>query len=592
VSGRTIAGEVRLDNRAELLREIGVGPEQCFRMTDLALVLAAYERWGEVCTEKLLGDFAFVVHDDSTGRAFGARDHLGVKPFYYRAGSGGLAFSPRALSIPEADGLPLELDEARVADVCVPGLECVDRTSTFYRGVQRLPPGHRLSWQAGRVTVAPYWAPDPLEEMRLGNEADYVEAFREIFAGAVRCRLKGRAASMLSGGLDSSAIVGYARAVSHEDQGRPLTTLSAITDDPDCEESRHIRAVWSLPGLDPIAIRPEEVGSYRDEIEAYITSIDEPFDDAMMLPLLLYSAARRRGFDAVLDGVDGDTVASHEPDILAGLLRTFAWGRAWREARGFARFYRGTYDPWSSTARLLIANAGSAFAPEFVRARWRPFRRERDVRYALAESLVSGDLAAKIDIPGRLRSLWGERDLHPLRTARQRQAQEITHPQIVAALERYHRVAASQGIEARHPFFDKRVVEFCLGLPRAQKVTDGWSKLIVRRGTAGLLPDDVRWRRGRWVRLGGRFLAAVIAESGEFLASELSGDMAALAPYLDLAKVRALYERHRRGDVDAAERIWTAAVLSSWLRKTGSRLYDVRARANGQAALPCLPRAG
>jgi asparagine synthase (glutamine-hydrolysing) len=159
-------------------------------------------------------------------------------------------------------------------------------------------------------------------------------------------------------------------------------------------------------------------------------------------------------------------------------------------------------------------------------------------------------------------------------------------------LERYHRVAASQGIEARHPFFDKRVVEFCLGLPQAQKVADGWSKLIVRRGTAGLLPDDVRWRRGRWVRLGGRFLAAVIAESGEFLASELSGDMAALAPYLDLAKVRALYDRHRRGDLDAAERIWTAAVLSSWLRKTGSRLYDVCARANGQAALPCLPRAG
>lgn len=592
MSGLTITGEVRLDNRDELLRALDVGPQERLRMTDLVLVLAAYGRWGEDCTAKLLGDFAFVVHDDRSMRAFGARDHLGVKPFYYRAGDRGLAFATRALSIPEVDGLPLELDEARVADVCVPGLECIDRTSTFYRGIQRLPPGHRLTCQGGRVTVVRYWAPDPSGEIRLGNEAEYVETFREIFAEAVRCRLKGETASMLSGGLDSSTVVGYARAIIHKDQGQRLTTLSAITDDVDCEESRHIRAVWRLPGLAPIAIRPEEVDAYRGEIETFVTSMEEPFDDAMMLPLLLYSSARRRGFGAVLDGLDGDTVASHEPDILAGLLRSFAWGAALREARGFARFYRGTYDPWSSTARLLVASAGRAFAPDLARARWRPFRQARDVRDALAESLVSRDLAARADIPGRLRMLWGQRDRHPTRTARERQAQELVHPQLVAALERYHRVAASQRIEARHPFLDKRVVEFCLGLPQAQKVGDGWSKLIVRRGTAGLLPDDVRWRRGRWVRLGGRFLAAVIAESGEFLANELSGDLAPLAPYLDLAKVRALYDRHRRGDPDAAARIWAAAVLSSWLRKNGSKLYDARARADGQAALPCLPTAG
>jgi hypothetical protein len=84
----------------------------------------------------------------------------------------------------------------------------------------------------------------------------------------------------------------------------------------------------------------------------------------------------------------------------------------------------------------------------------------------------------------------------------------------------------------------------------------------------------------------------VIAESGDFLAGELSSDMPELAPYVDLAKVRALFDRYRRGDVEAAEPIWTAAVLSSWLRKTRSKGYDLAARANGPAALPCLPLAG
>jgi len=592
VNDRTITGEVRLDNRHELLRALEVEPDERKRIPDLALILKAYDRWGEACPGKLLGDFAFAIQDDRIGRAFGARDHLGVKPFYYRASGRGLAFATRASAIPESDGLPLELDDARVADVCVPGLEGVDATSTFYRGVLRLPPGHRLAFEAGRASVAPYWTPDPSREIRLGSDAEYVEAFREVFTEAVRCRLSGPAASMLSGGLDSSAIVGYARAILQKDNGPPLTTLSTMTDDPECEESRHIRAVLNMPGLDPIGIRPSEVGDYRDEIATFVASMEEPFDDSMMLPLLVYSAARRRGFTAVLDGVDGDVVASHGPDILAGLLRSGRWGPAFREAQGFARFYTGTYGPWSSAARMLAVNAGRAFAPNPVRAAVRPLRRKLGVRSTLAESFISRDCAAKADVPGRLRRMWSHRDLHPTRSPRERQAQEITHPHIGAALERYHRVAASQGIEARHPFFDKRVVEFCLALPWEQKVGDGWSKRIVRRGAAGFLPDEVRWRRGRWVHLGGRYLSAIIGESGDFLARELSSDMRELAPYVDLAKVRALCDRHHRGDRGPADTVWAAALLSSWLRKTASQGYDLRARANGQAALPRLPIAG
>jgi len=151
------------------------------------------------------------------------------------------------------------------------------------------------------------------------------------------------------------------------------------------------------------------------------------------------------------------------------------------------------------------------------------------------------------------------------------------HPQYPAALERYHRVAASQGVEARHPFLDKRVVEFCLALPWDQKVRDGWSKRIVRQATGGLLPDDVRWRSGRWVHLGWKFVEATMARSDAFFERELAGDMPWLAPYADVSKLREMYRRYRGGDTDAGWTIWTAAVLSSWLRKTASRRYDPHA---------------
>jgi asparagine synthase (glutamine-hydrolysing) len=592
VTDRSIAGEARLDNREELLRALGVEAEERGQISDLTLIARAYDRWGEACPDKLVGDFAFAIQDGLTGRAFGARDHLGVKPFYFRASERGLAFATKASAIPDADGLPLTLDDARVADVCVPGLECVDRTSTFYREVFRLPPGHFLRFETGRAATAPYWTPEPSSEILLRSDNDYVEAFRSVFTDAVRCRLSGSVASMLSGGLDSSAIVGFARAALKNDRRPPLTTLSAMTDDPDCEESSHIRAVLGLPELDPIAVRPGEVGAYRAEIEGFVASMEEPFDDAMMIPLLMYAAARRRGISAVLDGVDGDVVASHEPDLLAGFLRAGRWGLALREARGFARFYSGSYGPWSTTAGLLADNAGRAFVPPWVRAAAHPVRQTLGVRAALAESFVSRDYAATTDVPGRLRTLWANRALGRGLAASQRQARELAHPQICAALERYHRVAASQGIEARHPFFDKRVVEFCLGLPWHQKVSDGWSKSIVRRAAAGRIPDEVCWRRGRWVRLGAKFLDAVVARSGEFLAAELAGSMSELSPYLDLAKVRDAYERHRRGDVEAGPPVWTAAVLSFWLRKTRTRRYDREVSANGPAALPRMSLTG
>jgi asparagine synthase (glutamine-hydrolysing) len=588
VSGSTVTGEARLDNRDELLRALDLDPS----VPDLVLVLQAYQRWGDACACRLLGDFAFVVRDDRTGRVFGARDHLGVKPFYYRASASVLAFATRASAIADIDGLPLELDESRVADVCIPALECVDRTSTFYVGVRRLPPGHRLTFEAGRLSVAAYWTPDASHEIRFASDIEYAEAFREVFREAVRCRLSGPAASMLSGGLDSSAIVGQARAVKQAERGPALTTLSAVTDDPGCEESRHIRAVLELPGLDPITIRPGDVATFRSEIDAFVRDMEEPFDGSMMIPLLSCCAARRRGFAAVLDGVDGDIVASHEPDILAGLLRSGSWRAACHEARGFAGFYAGSYEPWSAATRMLAVNAGRAFAPALVRAAVGTLKRSREAGTTVTESILSRDFAGRIDAAARLRALWAHRGRALPSTPRERQARELAHPQIAAALERYHRVAASQGVEARHPFFDKRVVEFCLALPWDQKVRDGWSKWIVRSSSDGLLPDAVRWRRGRWVRLGWRFLSVAIAGSRDFLEDELASDMVELAPYVNIPRVRALYDRYRRGDVEAAEPSWTAAILSCWLRKSRSKRYDLVARANGRAALSCLPVAG
>jgi hypothetical protein len=134
--------------------------------------------------------------------------------------------------------------------------------------------------------------------------------------------------------------------------------------------------------------------------------MEEPFDSTMMIPLLVYAAARHRGVAAVLDGVDGDTVATLDPDILTELLRAGRWTRAIREARGFSGFYRGNYAPWSSAARLIGLNACRAFAPHFIRAAALPFQRRRDVKgrvWACPSSAAT--VPREPRFPGRLREL-------------------------------------------------------------------------------------------------------------------------------------------------------------------------------------------
>lgn len=509
-------------------------------------VAASYLRFADACPDRIAGDFAFALEDERTGRVFAARDPLGAKPLAYRVVGETIHFARSARALVRAGGVPATLDETRVGDVLVPELEGADRTSTFFREIRRLPPGHRLVFERGRVVTSPYWILDPSREIVPRDDAAAVEAFRAIFRHAVRTRLTDDAGSMLSGGLDSSAIVGFAR--------RPLATFSAVRDDPRCEETRHVRSMLGLPGLDATTFRPEDLDAYRAEIDRFLDTMEEPFDGTMVIPLLCYAAARRRGLTAVLDGVDGDAVASLEPGFLDPLLRGLRFAVALREARGLARFYGDSYPAWSSATRLLAASARRAVTPRAARDAWRRVRRPARVEAALSGTLIRREFAERVGIGGRLEAAWD------------RSVPAVLHANLAAAVERYARVAASQGIEARHPFLDRRLVEFCSTLPWNFRVRDGWSKWIVRRASDGFLPDDVRWRRGRWVRLGPDFLATLVRSRREWVLERLEEARGDLEPFVD---PEALARASPAGEV-----VWQAALLGRWLHSMKRIVYD------------------
>ena len=564
-SGCVIVADARLDNRAEVATALALS-EQLADVGDGELILHAYLVWGADCVDHLLGDFAFAVWDSHRQTLFCARDHFGVRPFYYHHAPGrffAFASEPRAiLVLPQT---PYRINPGRIADFLVSQLEGIDKTSTFFDQVYRLPPAHTLTVTPQDMATRRYWTLEPGAELHLASDDDYTDAFLEVFTQAVQCRLRGdRVGSMLSGGMDSGSIVAVARAQFALAGRGPLPTFSAVAPPGQaCVETNTIHAALSMHGLAPTLVDYGQLAATMPELTKLTWSLDEPFDNHMTLPRAAYLLAVRCGINVVLDGVDGDNVLS-EGSYLAHLVRRGQWHTAYREARGANRFWGGSYPPrW-----VLPRSAYRAFVPlplRRLRHRIRAgARMSSRVQRAVDESLISADFAREIHLAERLAQLDSHGHDDWAQDLGHERARALAHPYLTVGIERYDRVASAMAIEPRHPFLDRRVVDFCLTLPGEQKLRGGWPKAILRRAMDGRLPDAVRWRPGK-EHLGWMFTRELLAEAREEVPAMIERNLTLLAPYVNLDTVHRACAAGEPGGEDGT--LFEVATLASWLER-------------------------
>ncbi len=543
-----ITADARIDNRDELIAALQINNRQSDKIADSESILAAYEKWGEDCPKHLLGDFAFAIWDERKEILFCARDHFGVKPFYYYSSNNTFVFSSEIKAIFCLPEVPRQINEVRIGDYLIKNFN--DTMITSYKNILRLPPAHTITISRGRIEIQNYWKLDPEKEIRFSSDEEYAQEFRRIFTEAVRCRLRSAlpVGSLLSGGLDSSSITCVARKILAP-EGKILDTFSAIFDkNTECDERTFINAVLEGGNLKPHYVPGDERTPLSD-IEKILWHQDEAFF-APGLPIMgwgLYGATKKEGVRVLLDGHDGDGVVSHGYGYLHELARQKRWLALATEIRGASKIY--SQSAWE-TFWLYFYNYGMnslSRKPFILLRRFRKALRRRLSKSNQSQLLsqwsdnINPEFIQRINLEKRYRELQQSK-ISSLQSAKKEHYHTVTNGLQVYALEVLDKAAAAFSIEQRYPFWDKRLVEFCLAIPAEQKLNKGWSRMIMRRAMNNILPVEVQWRTSK-ADFTPNLSHNLLVREKKSLEDLLFRDLRGMEEYIDTQALQKLYQQ-------------------------------------------------
>ena len=593
----TITADARIDNRDELIAALSLQKLTSEKISDSEIILAAYEKWRENCADKLLGAFAFVIWDRQQQQLFCARDHFGVKPFYYYHGDRRFIFASEIKAIVGLPEVPKEINEVRIGDYLTSTLD--DAEITSYQNVWRLLPAHTLTVSCqGELSLNRYWSLDPSRTIELNSDREYAEKFRAIFTEAVRCRLRSAfpVGSHLSGGLDSTSVTCVARDLLQQDNTE-LHTFSNIFDSvPECNEREYIETVIKEGGLTPHFVHPDQTGPLS-QWQQFFKYSDESLIGNCYLIWGLNRATEKAGVRIALNGFDGDTTVSHGVLRLTELANSGDWETFISEGTALAQNFKqkpqlilrhyGTEVLKQSIKRgklfafmkgiskiyihiglsrhqLLIECGVKPLLPKALQQTW------RKLRHGVCATtnpfpLINPEFAQRINLQKRLRK-FDSSDNPPL-TVKEHNWRELTSGLMSIPLESMDIFAAAFGIEYRHPFMDKRLIEYCLALPASQKMNQGWSRIVLRRAMAGILPPEIQWR-GDKSNLTPSFNQGLFKYNKSLLEVSMVKDAEKIANFINLKQLNNIYQNlisKNKLKKNTVNNIWSVVSLFFWL---------------------------
>jgi asparagine synthase (glutamine-hydrolysing) len=530
-------------NYRELRQELERAGHRFRTHGDTEVLVHLYEQCGDRFAERLRGMFAAALWDARRRRLVLARDRFGIKPLYYGEGAGELAFASELRALPRGQ-IDLDALEAFLAFNSIPA------PLTIFREARKLPAGHLLLWEDGRVRLERFARPAPVraDELRADEEAELVEELRSRVRDSVRAHLVSDVpvGLLLSGGVDSS----FLAALAAEESSEPLRTFSIGFEERSFDELAEARRVADRYGTRhrELVLRPDAALLLPALAEAF----DEPFADSSALPTYLVSQLAARDVKVALSGEGGDELFggyyTYAADLLAARL-----GR-------FARLGRPLVE------RLPTSSSKASFeykAKRFVRAAHLPPLE----RHHGWKEIFSAD--ARAELTGRTSS-FDPVDILRARYDETRGADELARLQDVDLgvylvddlLVKTDRASMAHSLEARVPYLDTVVTNLALALPTRHKVRRLSKKVLLRQAAEPLLPRAVVHGKKRGFSIPAA--AWLRGELEPFARETLSAETLLRHGFFRPDVVTRLLDDHLAGRDDLSRQLWGLLAFTLW----------------------------
>jgi asparagine synthase (glutamine-hydrolysing) len=474
LDGKTwIVADARIDAHEDLfaaLKEAGEFDMVPSRWTDAELILRAYRSWGLHCVEHLLGDFAFGIWDESKKRLFCARDHMGVKPFYYAQLGAYVIFSNTLDCIRRDPRISDKLNDLAIADFLFFGFNQEPATTSFAE-IRRIPPAHYATWCRDGFSIRRYWSL-PIEEPIFYKQAnDYIAHFHDLLDKSVADRLRNdRVWVFMSGGIDSPTLASTARDLLRQRYANfelcALTQVDSFVP----EERRYAETVANHLAI-PIKYRNwTDAGKFDWENIPF--SLPEPNTDGCLVPSERQFWSQFSCGSRVFlygEGPDNALIMDWKP-YLSYLLKRGSYRRLLGSI--LITLLSDRRPPFSGRILKTIKNSadniGKSDYPEWLNSSFEHRLQLRE-RWRVLNSPVASR-----------------------HTIRPKAYSSLQCPRWQAMFEGFDPGVTKTPFEVRHPFVDIRMLQFLLAVPPLP-----WcrSKYLFRKSMAGRLPPEVLRRR-------------------------------------------------------------------------------------------------
>jgi asparagine synthase (glutamine-hydrolysing) len=528
-------------NHRELRRELTAAGHSFSTECDTEVLVHAWEEYGTEMPIHLNGMFAFAIVDENDGSIFLSRDRLGIKPLYYSFSDGELFWSSEIQPLLRA-GISPEIDQQAIFNYF--NLRYFAWPQTPFEQIRKVPPGTSFHYQNGSLSTERFWTLDPATHS--GDLESSADQFKALFENSVRKRLMADVplGAFLSGGLDSSAIVG----IMSEELDREFKTFAVGFQNAAYDESEEAAFVADHFGTDhhEITVDLESMDLFGDLVAQY----GEPLADPAALPTLALSHYASEHIKVVLTGEGADEL----------------FGGYWYNDRVpyHQRAFQFVPDPLFKIPEKL--ERVSPVRKQTLRYVSALRNNDTSIRGVIQQFDMPVERYLDTDDNCTLDALYEMiADTHDNVTeddfVKRMTAFDINHYLVDDLLYKTDQSSMAASLEARVPFLDHNIVEFAYNLPTSFR-QNGY-KPVVNRAMSDILPERIRERSKHGFSVP---VSEWLRKEHYAVTKWLDHDCLAATPYVNADRIHTLWNEHRR-KADHSRILWKVLTYVAWYHR-------------------------